>query len=988
MDSISATNDVQSTKALAHKLYCQCQIPTSPYRPLARSVRSVRNKLEEADDALNEVALRPEEIRVLYAVDASKNVLEKLDNLLQKADLGTIAHEEIPLHYYIDAFANWINVALKELSDAIDSLERSAGRTDMLSNTPIYTSAQPTPVDTPISFASSHQWNTSARRYNSDRASLTDATSIRSSGAGSVVSSSRDMHNRSVGQKPQSGLNDIRRMSSNTADSWRSPFASPDPMSIDIDAASSMILSERPIALPDKQTYLSSHANEWQFTSPCDGQSSARASEAPEAVLAPLVQTGDDDVHESKETELQRSLAMFFQRPMQSNTERPETGAIEMDSNVTRLGERTDKKCTYGWPIPSLVRMEPETRVSQPEGRASTPPAVVSPVSGSKQPATATRERYYRGVPKSPADVNNPQSGRKDSERIAPKLLPGPESDGPTDMAIASSGAFRVPLVESQARRLALTQIRHVPRAASEDLRKSGRHIGLGISGGTRAQVVGDRHLDRSGKNSPPTSDSSLSSSQQRLTSKRQVTANLQDARERLSARHADLDLNLDKEQVAAITECWNKGRWNEVETWIQDALKKIATLSDACNTTRRLRHLQGVSASLNGEWERALSLFLSVLQTPLCRPGQLDEGDCVAAIWLGHTYALLGRNAEALLSYTIAEQGSLLQGADAYQLNERVRVERTTCQKGLTKSNLNLRTHRAIQKSHLASDNSIFNAEILTTDAAKAFLDTIDWTRLETTLDPSQSRATALCDVGLKSESLEEMHKLELKDSAFTPSSPWPLPFDPFFNIANTSTTTSSPCDLLEKIDTKNPPKIAKAAALSRKGMNSFTCQDLKWLITKLRECLTRLEISYTEHTNDQETWIDAAYNSFEGKGSVATKVFFTITFFRLTFRSGFGAEVCNFRSARVRSSEPGIERGVPLEEVKKIKRRVKEFLDRELMRHEAKSLEGTVMPVMSVNGGIHRRVSISANRGNSRGFISNNGSGSPASPRPGSLL
>ncbi|KAK3065810.1 hypothetical protein LTR53_018011, partial [Teratosphaeriaceae sp. CCFEE 6253] len=104
--------------------------------------------------------------------------------------------------------------------------------------------------------------------------------------------------------------------------------------------------------------------------------------------------------------------------------------------------------------------------------------------------------------------------------------------------------------------------------------------------------------------------------------------------------------------------EAWNAGRWKEAESEVGSLL----AASRDRDMARRMLHLLGVISSLKGEWEQALASFLSVLTLPLTEVSKKDAGDCAAAYWLGDTYSLLGRRAEALLAYTIAEQGPLFQ--------------------------------------------------------------------------------------------------------------------------------------------------------------------------------------------------------------------------------------------------------------------------------------------------------------------------------------
>ncbi|EME46879.1 hypothetical protein DOTSEDRAFT_22888 [Dothistroma septosporum NZE10] len=219
----------------------------------------------------------------------------------------------------------------------------------------------------------------------------------------------------------------------------------------------------------------------------------------------------------------------------------------------------------------------------------------------------------------------------------------------------------------------------------------------------------------------------------------------------------------------------------------------------------------------------------------------------------------------------------------------------------------------------------------------------------------------------GLPSQSWEELHRLQIHGNVLDPAAPWPMTFDPHFTMVNIgSGKQAEPCDLLQIMSSKETPKIPKAGAMTRKGMNSFSCHDVRWLITTIRQCLARFKMSWTEYLTTQETGFAAHYEAVDA--GIATMYFFNIAIFRPTFRPGYVAEVCpdGMCSARIRRSEPNTEKGVHHEEVKRIKQRVREYLEAALARQDMIDMQGTAMPVVSANGatGMHRRVSVKAVR------------------------
>lgn len=447
--------------------------------------------------------------------------------------------------------------------------------------------------------------------------------------------------------------------------------------------------------------------------------------------------------------------------------------------------------------------------------------------------------------------------------------------------------------------------------------------------------------------------------------------------------------INLDEERISSIILFWNDGLWDQAEMQLIDLLDRQVERSDL-TMARRLRHLLGVIASLKGEWHQALTLFISVFNAPITEASRLDVGDCAAAYWMGDMYALLDRKAEALLAYSIAERSPLFQGSMKHQLYQCIRAEQEVCQTGRRRSDFKLHWDRETQNRDPAAADSILDTKIITSDAARSFLDHDSWQPnggmdKRYTLDSNHSRAIALWNLGLKAGSWQEKHRLQIDKSAFTPSGPWPMMFDPFFAMANVARGRlhAHECDLLQVFSSNPAAKIPKSGPLNRSRMDCFTYQDLRWLIVTLRECMKRLEIEWSEVVDIQGPSFAAHYSSMEDR--VATTHFFSITLFRLSLRPGYGVEVCSggICSARIKRSEPNFDKGVHNKEAKRIRKLVRDYLDVAAKRQEAMNLKDTALPVMSINGvtSLHRRVSSSTKKPVSSPVSSR------VSSRPGSL-
>jgi hypothetical protein len=202
------------------------------------------------------------------------------------------------------------------------------------------------------------------------------------------------------------------------------------------------------------------------------------------------------------------------------------------------------------------------------------------------------------------------------------------------------------------------------------------------------------------------------------------------------------------------------------------------------------------------------------------------------------------------------------------------------------------------------------------------------------------------LHDTGIMPGSWQENHKLEIDATAFEPPQPWPLPFDPFFVLETVR---------LHRLSTPESDLLRSglsAGKIPKKSRLGFSCQDLRWLIVTLRSCLTKLEIEWSEVIIDHGPKFLARYK-VAGDG-IATSHFFSIPIYRLSFRPGYGVEICSdgIFSSRIQNVEPKTEKGVHGEEVKRVKKMIKEALEMAAKRQEAAESKSTTLPVMSING------------------------------------
>ena len=94
-------------------------------------------------------------------------------------------------------------------------------------------------------------------------------------------------------------------------------------------------------------------------------------------------------------------------------------------------------------------------------------------------------------------------------------------------------------------------------------------------------------------------------------------------------------------------------------------------------------------------------------------------------------------------------------------------------------------------------------------------------------------------------------------------------------------------------------------------------------------------------------------AHYQVAGDGA-ATIHFFSIPIYRLSFRPGYGVDICSdgICSSRIQSVETKTEKEVHSEEMRRVKKMIKEALEMAAKRQEATESKSMTLPVMSING------------------------------------
>ena len=407
------------------------------------------------------------------------------------------------------------------------------------------------------------------------------------------------------------------------------------------------------------------------------------------------------------------------------------------------------------------------------------------------------------------------------------------------------------------------------------------------------------------------------------------------------SSQEIIAESRLNDDFASAIISSWNTGLRAQAKHNIELQLSRDCEGRDE-RLTRKLHHMMGVTASLEGGLEQALLHFISVFSPPIEEASQLDPGHCAAAYWMGDIYALLNRRTEALLAYSIAARNPLLQDAKLLPLYQQILTERESCRRGETKTGVNI-DWEDVQDEKPRIADSILDPKILARDVARKIIqaDTHP-VSFSGKLDPNRSRAMAFHDLGLQSGSWQDKHALLLETTALEVSGSWPWPFDPFFVLENVRQhrLLGPEIDLLQ--NGLSPTKIPKKSRLS------FSCPDLRWLILTLRKCLTKLDMAWSEVMVEQSPRFIVRYSVQEA--GVAKTHIFSIPIYRLSFRPGYGVDICSdgICGSRIKTVVPKAEKGVHCDEVKRVKKLVREFLETAAKRHEAMESKNPTSPAM----------------------------------------
>jgi hypothetical protein len=841
----------------------------------------LRNILEEADEALSGTSFRPEDIRVLEAAGESKNVLNRLDKVLQQ-DSGKAAGSE-PDDTVAD-FKAQLGVVTQKLSDALQDLEQASGGVDvLLAETRREHQRYPSASTASIEQGRGVSRDTSIRSSNTSHSSY------------DMVRSSPEPANKMPAIAEQKVLSDDRAF----AGSRLSPAASQhrysnnfnpaDPLALAIEEASSMIMNssagthlsvDRPTSLTSITTPPNLSPNLHAGPTPLFRAHTDPSRTAQIEALRPRgLQPGASPPHETT------TMPVFYSRP----------------TSPWQYGLQAQPGASPQSSLPDIP-MRPRYYIANPE-RDARPPvelpaddekAILNGAYRTWQPAPQGLPQY---TPRQPSGVQQQHPalrnfyGSNEAQNHSSPNLPV-EKDQPSRPSHHATASLPRPLSRADSRS---------SEVLTPDMRSASRL--------------------------PPA---------------------VAESTEPAQSRPGTACLN--QEQMNDAIRQWNGHNWNEAEHHLNACLMN-AMNAHSRDLIRRLHHLLGALASVRGQWQQALTHFIAVLRAAIIDDTQLYDGDCAAAYWLGDTYCMLNRRAEALTAFLVAEHSSLFRGT---QLRQRILAEQKACVSPSSANNTatpddwKLGWEREVKKVDRTSPDSILNPKILTTGAEKIFLDRArvraearQKTKNQHLLDPNHSRVMAFRVLGADAGSYELDYRLRIGPSAFETTGPWPLMFDPYFAMASVLRGRLQPaekeCDLLSLIKFDPSPNLPKAA---RGKKAHFTSPDLQWLIITIRECFLGANMVITETANATEgycfigSWptslTESNEESKEGKsqGGIATTHFLPLTVFRnQSFssgsKSGYGVDIASegLFSARIVRGDWLFDKGVPTQETERVR-------------------------------------------------------------------
>jgi hypothetical protein len=388
---------------------------------------------------------------------------------------------------------------------------------------------------------------------------------------------------------------------------------------------------------------------------------------------------------------------------------------------------------------------------------------------------------------------------------------------------------------------------------------------------------------------------------------------------------------------------------WSLAETHLQSYLGSLVKGEDHESQVRRVKHLLGVCSSFQGKWEAAIRYFLSVLRIPIVDIMQLDEADGAAAWWLGDAYAMLNRRQEAWLAYTLAEHAPMFKPKATRALWQVIDAEKKRVMASLSPADFD----SIWEKYKTNSDSlkgSILHPSVVASDTVlQCFKTRFNDLPAKHLLRPDQNRAESLLNARVPELVTDTSailwcnhnHPERLRPSHFLSRTSWPLPFDPFFTMANvqrgrfiaheTTPNDASHSRRSSEDFSSGRSKFRRSYPIPQNFC--LTSESLPQLVTALRDTLKTLEIVYIEEPDAQSMAFRCRYAQMVR--GIATTYYFSMMVSRgLTSKYGVKIAPEGLCAARLvgNYNTSDYERGVPNTEKATLKKLIKDTFERAL--------------------------------------------------------
>lgn len=354
------------------------------------------------------------------------------------------------------------------------------------------------------------------------------------------------------------------------------------------------------------------------------------------------------------------------------------------------------------------------------------------------------------------------------------------------------------------------------------------------------------------------------------------------------------LDPSLMFSRMDHICACWNSRCYSKAESYLT---RHLSMVQHDHEIARKVRHLLGVCASYRGQWQRALMIFISVVNKPVRELHQLDSGDKAAFYWLGDTYALLNRNEEALLAYCLAgsceesASGSFSPGSSRC-----LRIYQERLRQTVSKSSFKDVWADASFQNGQDPRGSIAHCTVVTQPAAQKSLESQGLTSGQCSLHGGTNKSSQEQD----KDHMPVSDMLLIAPSHLESTSCWPMPHDPTFNFQGVleGSLIAKHIDILAVL--QHHPEALYFSRCFLPNLSSSNCVDLRRLVTAVRESLQTLAMRWHEIVSRGGVFFLVQYDSVDGQ--IATMDYFRIELTRFSLRNGFGLNFCSENTNRAR--------------------------------------------------------------------------------------